>query len=170
MGGVAPPAPIRAPEPIGPVHLVDDFTCGDRFLDDWLKTRALKSEGRFARTYVACVGNAVVGYDCIATGSVERQAAPGRLRRNAPDPVPIAIIGRLAVDRNHAGRGLGADLLGDAFRRIAAASQIIGLGAVIVHAKDDAALAFYRKQAEFLEYPAGSRALYLPIATLIDAS
>lgn len=164
-----PSGRIAAPEQLGPAHDLGRFDCGNRFLDDWLKNQALRSEGRFARTYVTCLEDVVIGYVCVATGAVERQAAPGRLRRNAPDPVPVAIIGRLAVDRTYAGRGLGADLLMDAFRRIVAASRIVGLAAVIVHAKDDAALAFYRKQAEFLEYPAGSRTLYLPIATLIDA-
>ena len=79
------------------------------------------------------------------------------------------VIGRLAGSRNHAGKGLGADILSDALRRIALASQSIGIGAVLVHAKDDAAKRFYMNCAEFIEYPEGSRTLFLPIETLVAA-
>ena len=104
-----------------------------------------------------------------APGAVDRAAAPGKVRRNAPDPIPVSVIGRLAVDRDHAGKGLGADLLSDALRRIAVASHSIGIGAVLVHAKDDAAKGFYLRCAEFVEYPADSRILFLPIETVIAA-
>lgn len=100
---------------------------------------------------------------------MERLAVPGRIRRNAPDTIPISVIGRLAVDRAHAGRGLGADILSDALRRVAVASQSIGIGAVLVHAKDDRARKFYMACAEFIEYPADSRTLFLPIETVIAA-
>jgi GNAT superfamily N-acetyltransferase len=138
-------------------------------LNDWLKNRALKNESRFSRTYVVCDGNRVVAFFCISAGSVERSAAPGKLRRKAPDPIPVSMIGRLAVSRDHAGRGLGADILSDALRRIALASQSIGIGAVMVHAKDDQAKRFYMARAEFIEYPADSRTLFLPIETVISA-
>src|SRR5690606_14425835 len=104
----------------------------------------------FSRTNVVCEEKRVVGYFCISAGAVERAAAPGRVRRNAPDTIPVSVIGRLAVSRDHAGKGLGADLLADALRRIAAASQSIGIGAVLVHAKDDAAKRFYLRCAEFI--------------------
>jgi len=81
----------------------------------------------------------------------------------------IEVIGRLAVSRTHAGRGLGADILSDTLRRIAVASQSIGIGAVLVHAKDQQAKRFYRACAEFIEYPADSRTLFLPIETVIAA-
>ncbi|GJD43832.1 hypothetical protein AFCDBAGC_1691 [Methylobacterium cerastii] len=135
-------------------------------LDDWLKRQARRSEGRFARTYVVCADGAVVGYYCISAGTVAREDAPGRIRRNAPEPIPVSILGRLAVDQRWAGRGLGADLLADALRRIANAADVIGIGAVLIHALDDQALAFYRRQAEFLEFPDRSRTLFLPIGAL----
>jgi GNAT superfamily N-acetyltransferase len=91
------------------------------------------------------------------------------VRRAAPDAIPISVVGRLAVSRDHAGRGLGADLLSDALRRIAVASQSIGIAAVLVHAKNDAAKRFYMSCAEFIEYPADSRTLFLPIETVIAA-
>jgi GNAT superfamily N-acetyltransferase len=80
--------------------------------------------------------------------------------------IPVSIIGRLAVGLDHAGQGLGADLLADALRRIATAAQILGVGAVLVQAKDEAARRFYLKYAEFIEYPQDSRTLFLPIETV----
>jgi GNAT superfamily N-acetyltransferase len=148
-------------------HDLSAFDCGEPLLDDWLRQRALKNESRFSRTYVVCEGLRVVAYVCISAGAVERAAAPGRLRRNAPDAIPVSVIGRLAVSRDHAGRGLGADLLADALRRIAQASQTIGIAAVLVHAKDDAAKRFYLRCAEFIEYPAGGRTLFLPMDTVV---
>lgn len=144
------------------------FDCGVPQLNDWLRHRALKNESRFSRTYVVCEGQRVVAYCCVSAGSVERAAAPGKLRRNAPDAIPVSIIGRLAVDRAYTGKGLGTDLLADALRRIALASQTIGIAAVLVQAKDEAAKRFYFHAAEFIEYPDGSRTLFLPIETVIE--
>jgi GNAT superfamily N-acetyltransferase len=164
------PAPrYAAPAPLTADHDLAHFDCGEPALNDWLRERALRNESRFSRTYVVCDGNRVVGYFCISAGSVERDAAPGKVRRNAPDTIPVSVIGRLAVDRNHAGRGLGADMLSDALRRIAVASQSIGIGAVLVHAKDGAAKRFYMRCAEFIEYPNESRTLFLPIETVVAA-
>lgn len=158
---------LSAPTPISAAHALSDFDCGEPILNDWLHDRALKNESRFSRTYVVCAGQRVVAYFCIAAGAVEREAVPGKVRRNAPQTIPVSVIGRLAVDRRYAGQGLGADLLADALRRIAVASQSIGIGAVLVHAKSDAAKSFYLKCAEFIEYPADSRTLFLPIETVV---
>ena len=160
---------LSAPTALTAEHDLSVFDCGEPALNDWLRHRALKNESRFSRTYVACEGSRVVAYFCISAGAVERSAAPGKIRRNAPDTIPISIIGRLAVDRDHAGKGLGADLLSDALRRIAVASQSIGIGAVLVHAKDESARRFYMRCAEFIEYPADSRILFLPIETVVAA-
>jgi GNAT superfamily N-acetyltransferase len=161
--GLSPPVPLTAD------HDLSAFDCGEAALNDWLRRRAMKNESRFSRTYVVCEGDQVVAYFCISAGAMERAAAPGRVRRNAPDTIPVSVIGRLAVSREHAGKGLGADILSDALRRIAVASQSIGIGAVLVHAKDDAAKRFYMKCAEFIEYPAESRTLFLPIETVVAA-
>lgn len=169
MEDIDPRTALSAPEPLRADHILSDFDCGVPALNDWLAQRAMKNESRFSRTYVVCDGAEVVAYYCISAGAVERTAVPGRIRRNAPDSVPISIIGRLAVSRSHAGRGLGADLLADALRRIALASRTIGIGAVLVQAKDERAKAFYLACAEFLEYPADSRTLFLPIETIIAA-
>ena len=164
-GRVAPL--LSAPIPLTAEHDTSEFDCGEPVLNDWLRQRALKNEGRFSRTYVVCEGKRVAGYFCISTGSVERGAAPGKVRRNAPDLIPVLIIGRLAVSREQTGKGLGADLLSDALRRIAQASTSIGIAAVLVHAKDDAAKRFYLRLAEFIEYPGDSRTLFLPIETVV---
>lgn len=167
MEGVGPQ--LSAPVPLTAKHDLSAFDCGESALNEWLQHRALKNESRFSRTYVVCEGDRVVAYFCICDGAVERAAAPGRVRRNAPDTIPVSGIGRLAVSRDHAGRGLGTDILSDALRRIAVASQSIGIGAVLVQAKDDAAKRFYMKCAEFIEYPADGRTLFLPIETVVAA-
>jgi len=161
--------PLSAPVPLTADHDLSAFDCGEPALNDWLRHRALKNESRFSRTYVVCEDDRVVAYFCISAGAVERSAAPGKVRRNAPDTIPISVIGRLAVSRDQAGKGLGADILSDALCRVAAASQSIGIAAVLVHAKDDAAKRFYLKCAEFIEYPADSRTLFLPIETVVAA-
>ncbi len=164
-----PESRLSAPVALASEHDLSTFDCGEPVLNDWLRHRALKNESRFSRTYVVCDGNRVVAYFCISAGAVDRGAAPGRLRRNAPDTIPVSVIGRLAVSRDHAGKGLGADILADALHRIAVASQSIGIGAVLVHAKDDAAKRFYMRCAEFIEHPKDSRTLFLPIETVIAA-
>jgi GNAT superfamily N-acetyltransferase len=158
---LSPPVPLTAD------HDFSAFDCGEAALNDWLRHQALKNESRFSRTYVVCADKQVAAYFCIAAGAVERMAAPGKVRRNAPSNIPVSVIGRLAVSIDHAGKGLGADMLSDALRRIALASQSIGIGAVLVHAKDEAAKRFYMRYAEFIEYPADSRTLFLPIETVV---
>lgn len=137
LTGTGRPAGLAAPVALTAAHDVSQFDCGEPALDDWLKNRAMQNESRFSRTYVVCEDNRVAAYFCISAGAVERAAAPGKVRRNAPASIPVSVIGRLAVSRDYAGKGLGADLLSDALRRIATASLSIGIGAVLVHAKDD---------------------------------
>ena len=172
MVGIGPSAPrpaLAAPVPLGDDHDTTNFDCGSAPLNEWLSQRARKSESRFSRTYVVCEIRQVIAYYCISAGAVERSSAPSRLRRNAPNTIPVSIIGRLAVSRLHQGQSLGTHLLADALRRIAIASQTIGIGAVLVQAKDDDAKRFYLSRSEFQEYPSESRTLYMPIDTLIAA-
>ena len=164
-----PQQKLEAPVPLNAKHDLTDLDCGEPVLNEWLKHRALKNESRFSRTYVVCDQNRVVAYCCISAGSVEREVAPGKIRRNAPDKIPVSVIGRLAVTRLCSDRGLGRDILADALRRIAIASQSIGIGAVMVQAKDENARRFYMASAEFIEYPVDSRTLFLPISTVISA-
>jgi Acetyltransferase (GNAT) family len=161
---------VTAPARLNATHDLSRFDCGNAALNVWLKNNALKSEGQSARTYVACEDNIVVGYYCIATGSVERKALPSKLKREQgiPNQIPVAIIGRLARDLAYRGTGLGLDLLQDALRRIVSASEIIGVRCVLVHAIDDQAVKFW-KDNEFIEYPDGSRTFFMPVETIIDA-
>jgi GNAT superfamily N-acetyltransferase len=161
---------LAAPEPLGPAHDLSQFDCGREPLNNWLKNLARISEGRTARTYVACDGSVVVGYYCISAGSVERQSLPSKLRRSQglPRYIPLTIIGRLARDARHRGSGLGADLLRDALLRILAASKIVGSQAVLVHAIDDEAKRFWVENG-FVESPIGSGIPFLPIDTIAGA-
>jgi len=158
-----------APAPISHDYVSTEFECGEPMLDEWLKRRALQNESRFSRTFVICEANKIVAFYCLSAGSVERGMGPPKLRRNAPDPIPVAAIGRLAVSQMHSGNGLGRDLLFDALNRLALASRTLGLAAVMVHAKSESAKRFYISSAEFLEFPSDSRILFLPMATIVSS-
>jgi predicted N-acetyltransferase YhbS len=128
-------------------HKLEAFSSDRPQLDDWLKKRALAAnEAGTARTFVVCRGPAnVVGYISLCAGSVQHDGAPGSLRRNAPDPIPVIILARLAVSVDEQGSGLGKALLADAMKRAAKASAIIGARALVVHALDDKAARFYER-------------------------
>ncbi len=141
---------LSAPEPLAPRHELDAFDSGTPALDDRLKRRARRNEAEGgSRSFVVCAGRRVVGYYCLAAGSVSHAGATGRVRRNMPDPVPVLLLGRLAIDRAWQRRGLGADLLTDllwdAALRALAAADTIGIRALLVHAISDDAKAFYEK-------------------------
>ena len=135
---------LSAPEPLVGQHDVAAFDSGVPSLDDFLKRRAARNQVSGAsRTFVACENNVVVGYYALASSAVAPAAAPGRFRRNMPDPVPVVVLGRLAVTRTHQGRGLGRALFQDAARRVIHASDAIGIRGLLVHALSDEAKAFY---------------------------
>jgi GNAT superfamily N-acetyltransferase len=144
--GIVNEGKVSAPEPLGPDHELDAFDSGIVPLDDWLKRRARRNEAEGAsRTLVVCVGRRVIGYYSLAAGSVLHEQAMGPVRRNMPNPVPVVLLGRLAVDRGWQGRGLGSDLLADAVRRTISAADVIGVRAVLVHAISNEAKEFYEK-------------------------
>jgi len=135
---------LTAPAPFAPVHQFDDFNSGVASLDDWLKRRARSNQASGAsRTFVVCDGTRVVAYYAIASGAVAVFAATGRFRRNVPDPIPVAIIGRLAIEQSYQRRGLGRALFGDAALRIVSAADSIGIRGILVHAISDEAKRFY---------------------------
>ena len=141
----------RIPELSPPValaadHELDAFDSGVGPLDGWLKRRARHNEAEgSSRTFVICVGRRVVGYYSLAAGSVVAASATGRVRRNIPNPVPVVLLGRLAIDRAWQSRGLGGDLLRDAVLRAVGAGESIGVRSVLVHAISDEAKTFYEK-------------------------
>jgi hypothetical protein len=100
---------LSAPAPLAAEDDLEQFDSGTPPLDDWLKRRARQNEaGGASRTYVITEGRRVVGYYSLAAGSVLHTEATGKVRRNMPDPVPVALLGRLAIDRAWQGRGLGS--------------------------------------------------------------
>jgi GNAT superfamily N-acetyltransferase len=125
-------------------HDLLNFDSGEPVLDDWLRRRALHNEASGAsRTYVVCVEKTVVGYYTLAVGAVAHSEAPGRVRRNRPDPLPVMVLGRLAVDKSLQRRGIGKGLLRDAVLRTVQASEIAGIRAILVHAISEPAKRFY---------------------------
>lgn len=138
---------IAKPEHLRSDHKLTEFDSGIPVLDDWLRRRASANEESGAsRTYVACASSTrVIGYYALATGGVAQQAATGRTRRNMPDPVPVMLLGRLAVDRKYQGRGLGRALLRDAVLRTVQAADIVGIRALLVHAISEDAKRFYER-------------------------
>jgi predicted N-acetyltransferase YhbS len=139
--------PLHSPVPLDSAHDLSAFDCGVPALNTYLKKYALQSlRSQSARTYVATRGQSVVGYYTLAAGSVRREETPARVAKGlAAHPVPVILLARLAVDVTEKGKGIGAGLLKDALLRTVQAADIIGCRAVMVHAKDDAATAFYQR-------------------------
>jgi predicted N-acetyltransferase YhbS len=144
-------APLRPVEALGEHHRLEDFASGIEALDRWLRQSARTAAAAgTAATYVLCRGDRVVGYYALAMSSVGHAGAAARLRRGMPDPVPVVLLARLALDRTERGRGVGGDLLIDALRRCVRGAREFGARAVIVDAVDPDAAAFYR-HFSFLE-------------------
>jgi GNAT superfamily N-acetyltransferase len=147
-----------------------DFNCGRPPLDDFLKQRATRNEGRASRTYVVTSpggvdAGSVIAYYTLAAGAVAHDDAPPWARRNMPNPIPVIVLGRLAVDSRHHGRGLGKAMLREAIQRTLEASRTIGARALILHAIDDEAIGFNAPYG-FRRFPTGSRTMFLPVETL----
>lgn len=139
---------MTAPHLLTSADDVGGFACGTTSLDEWLTRRAMANQVSGAsRTYVVTDlsegGHRVVGYYCLASGALAVVDAPGSVRRNMPDPVPMAILGRLAVDAPWRAKGLGVALLQDAVLRTAQAAQILGVRGLLAHAVSAQAKAFY---------------------------
>lgn len=135
---------LSAPEPLTREHVLDEFGCGVASLNTWLQRRAGANQiSGASRTFVACEDGRVIGYYALASSAVAPAAATGRLRRNMPDPVPVLVLGRLAVAHSHHGRVIGRALFQDAARRVFHAAEAIGIRGMVVHALSDEAKAFY---------------------------
>ena len=156
---------LRAPEKLDAGHDFSAFECGEPALDEWLRRRALPNEESGAsRTYVVSAGQRrVVGYYALAVGAVAHAGAPGRIRRNMPHPVPVMVLGRLAIDQVWQGRGLGPALLRDAVLRTLQAADIAGIRAILVHAISDRARRFYESYG-FVASPVDPMTLMLGVA------
>ncbi len=158
--------PLTGPEPLSERHILTGFDSGQPILDTWLVSRALRNErSGGSRTYIVCEDGRAVAYYSLSAASAAHRTVPGRIRRNMPDPVPVILLGRLAVAKSHQGRGLARDLIRDAMLRTLRAAEIAGIRALLVRAVDDSAAGFYRKVG-FIASPTEPLVLLLPLETM----
>jgi GNAT superfamily N-acetyltransferase len=137
-------ARFHAPVPLAEGHDFESFCSGEASLDEWLKRRARANQVSGAsRTYVVCLDQRVIGYYALASGAITVESAPGRFRRNMPKPIPVAVLGRLAVDKDWKGQGIGRALFRDAAHRVVYAAEAIGIRGMVVHAISEDARNFY---------------------------
>ncbi|WP_407359675.1 GNAT family N-acetyltransferase [Microbacterium sp. LBN7] len=153
------------PRPIAAGDRVSDFRCGEEQLDAWLRARARGNERSGAsRTMVSVLRDGrVAGYYCLSSSAIVRDAVPAELSRQQPDPVPVVLLGRLAVDEAFAGQGLGASLLQHATVRAVEAAEAIGIRAILVHAMTEGVVPFYERYG-FTRFPGEERTLYMLLA------
>lgn len=168
MGAVsAALSTLSAPEPLHDDHDLEHFQCGIVSLDDWLKRRARANQaGGASRTYVIAADKRVIGYYCLSSGAIAAIEAPGKIRRNMPDPIPMTVMGRLAIDQFWQGKGIGVALLQDAVLRAARAAEIIGIRGVLVHAISAEAKAFYEHNG-FVPSPSNPLTLLLSLKGVV---
>lgn len=153
---------ISPPQPLDRNHVLDDFDCGYASLNSWLQKKALKNRKGASQTFVVTDDYRVVGYYCLAAGSVMHKGAPGSLKRNMPNPIPAIVLGRLAVDETYKGNNIGRGLLQDALIRSNKVQESIGARAVIVHALDNSAQKFYLRFG-FQEFSEDSLSLFMQL-------
>lgn len=163
-------APLRI-EKLNRTHAVEEFTCGQPELDRFLIRHALQAQqASSSQTYVGVSDKTVVGYYTIVAGEVRHADAPERVVKGMPrHPIPLLILARLAVHSDWQGRGIGAGLLLDALGRTLQVADIVGVRSLAVHAKDDAAAAFYRHFG-FVPSPTDSRHLFMLIKDIRAAA
>ena len=141
---MGPRLTLRAPAPLSDHHQLEAFNSGVATLDEWLRRRARANQVSGAsRSFVICADDIVVGYYALASGALSAAAAPSRFRRNMPEPIPVAVLGRLAVDQTCHGQGIGRALFRDSALRVMQAAEVIGIRGLLVHAISDEAKAFY---------------------------
>jgi GNAT superfamily N-acetyltransferase len=157
---------LAAPTSITDDHVLNDFDCGEASLNDWLKKRAFKNHASGAsRCFVIADKKNVVGYYSLSAGAISHDGAPKSMRRNMPDPLPILLMGRLAIDKKYHNQGLGSALLRDAMLRAAGVAQETGVFAILVHALSDTAKQFYLSRG-FVQSPLQPMTLIMTIATI----
>ncbi|QDH68755.1 GNAT family N-acetyltransferase [Marilutibacter alkalisoli] len=156
--------PLSAPSPLNDEHRLDDFRCSAPELTKWLLERARQNQASGAsRCFVVCDEQQhVVGYYALAAGAVSHGDVPGRIRRNMPSPIPVIVLGRLAVHADWVGQGIGQGLLKDAVQRTLQTCEQIGARALLCHAIDEEAKAFYLKHG-FIVSPIHDMTVMLPL-------
>jgi predicted N-acetyltransferase YhbS len=160
---------LSAPEALAAHHDTESFACGMESLDRWLKQRTLKNQATGAsRTFVLCEGRRVLAYYALASSAVAAGEATGRVKRNMPDPVPVVVLGRLAIDQSLQGQGMNRALIRDACLRVIAAADAIGIRAMVVHALSEDARAFHERIG-FDSSPLDRMTLMATVADLREA-
>jgi len=158
---------ISKPSVLDVNNLLESFDCGNTTLNEWLIKKSLKNQNNGAsRTFVILDGQTVIGYYALASGSIERLLAPGNISRNMPEPIPVAILARLAIDKKHQKQNLGAALLKDAMLRTLSVAQNIGIKALIIHAISESAKSFYLRYG-FQESPNNPMLLFLSVKHIV---
>lgn len=135
---------INGPELISAEHILNDFDCGNDTLNTWLKSRALDNQNKFSTTRVVCVAQKVIAYYTLVYGSVNRDEMTRSFKTNAPEKIPVMILGRLAVDKRYQEKSIGKHLLKEVLIKTIEASRIAAVRGLLVHAIDDKAKAFYQ--------------------------
>ncbi|MGP1387362.1 MAG: GNAT family N-acetyltransferase [Thainema sp.] len=157
---------IQAPQKLENQHNTEAFNSGVESLDRWLKERALANENKYnSRTYVVCVDNTVIGYYALAAGSIQRALLPKQQQRNSPDPIPVMVLGRLAVDKDWSGKGIGRGMVRNAILKTFEASRIAGIRALLVHAISEDLVDFYT-QFGFVPSPLAPLTLMLTMSDI----
>jgi GNAT superfamily N-acetyltransferase len=158
---------LYAPQPLAATHFSDGFECGETVLDEWLKRRAMINQlSGASRTFVVVDHDGrIYGYYTMAAGAVSHQMATSSVRRNMPDPIPVMVLARLAVDYRAQGIKLGGSLLQDAVNRAVMVSQNAGVRALLVHALHNRAKEFYEHYG-FQESPQHPMTLMLRLNTV----
>lgn len=157
------------PLPISNTHDVEKFDCGETSLNEWLKKRALKNQLTGAsRCFVICEKNKVIGYYSLSAGAIAHNSAPKKFTRNMPNPLPVLLLGRLAIDKDYHNKGLGSALVKDALLRSVTVSTETGIFAVLVHALTSPAKQFYLSRG-FVESPIQSMTLMITMETVRKA-
>ena len=160
--------PYRKPAPIDQNHVLSGFQSGKPSLDEWLRDMALHNQAQgYTRTFVIADDEFnVVGYHSICAGMIHRNDLSRSAKGSrAPAEIPVAIVARLAVTREHQGMGLGRALLKNALLSVVSAGQFVAFRGVVVHALDDEAVRFYLKY-QFQETKGMERRLVLPAADI----
>ena len=160
---------MRQPELLTSAHDISGFDCGVSSLNDWLQRYALRNQdSNISRTFVLCDEGCVIGYYCLSASGADRNLLPKKIARGKPNPVPVVLLGRLAISVDDQGRGLGSVLLKDSFVRVLSVLDVIGFGSMLVHALDDDLIDFYVRNG-FDVSPEDSLILFCPIKEMREA-